>query len=219
MAEKGKGLVIRGDRQALPALYHKLSDKIAPLTEELIEQISLGLRKGLSAEDACKIAGISPHQFDQWYGAGKALLEQRSHNVIPELLPRQPSESADSYELRKDSWLEECDKFVMFFKLCNQSEAELNEELVTTIINYSRQDFPDSWKAAREALRMRDAPYGQASQAVVQHNHEFSGEVTHNHVEQMHTIISNLVSSAGTRLPDPNPNIIEGELVDEEDSD
>ena len=217
LANKSKELVIRGDRQALPALYHEISTKIVSLSDKLIVQIATGIRKGLSPEDACKIAGIAPHQFEEWYGAGKALMEQRTHNALPDLLPLQPGEPKEEYNKRRENWMIECDRFVLIFKLCNQAEAELNEDLVTTIINYSRADQPDSWKAAREALRMRGANYGEKTHATVEHKHEFSGEVTHSHVDQVHTLIANLGAGAGTGVM--LPMIVEGEAAKVESDD
>lgn len=207
-----RAIVIKGNKQALPALYHKKTDKGIELTPEVVSKIALGLSKGLAVEDSCQLLGIPVSIFNEWYGIGQALLEGRSHSGIPDLLPRQVNEDLETYISREAVWVEKCDLFTMCYTLPNQEKSKFNGDMVSIIVEFANSGHPDAYKAARELLRMADAPYGQKTRAQIEHKHEISGEVTHKHLDQVQTLISGLNSISGTA--EGAGDIIDGEILD-----
>ena len=212
MTNKGKTIVVRGNRSELSTLYQRESNKpIERLNKELIEAIVFGIMKGLSSQDACAVARVPPHKFDEWYGAGKALAERSDHPGIPALFPRQVDEDINEYNSRKDVWIQECDLLYDFFILCNASKQHINESMLTVIHKYAVSGKVDSWRAAREMIKMTGGPeYNRDYKTVQQHHeHVVSGEISHTHKQQVHTIIDNLIEISGTAIE---------ETVIEEDS-
>ena len=215
--KKGKktgAIVLKGNRNALPELWQSESDRIKPLTAELTEMVATGLQKGLSPEDACAVALISPHLYHEWSTAGKSLLEGKSSKFIPDLLPLQPGEDKEEYDSRKSLWVEECNMYVDFFLMCNQAKQELNQNMLGIITEYANNDNFDSWRAAKEVLKMRaGAEYAESTKT--EHEHKINAEVKHTHESpQIQTLMANIARSIGTALPEAEDNVIEGEVVD-----
>lgn len=220
MAKRKSDVAIRGDRSVLSDLYLSEGAQDKELDSELIASIALGLERGLSPKDACAIVLISPHLYDNWYQAGKALLEGRSDQHIPDLIPRQPHEDRGVYRERKREWMAKCDLLVHFFLLCNQSKQKLNNKMLTTMVQHASSEQFDAWKAAREVLRITGGTDYNPDQRTVQtHEHIVSGEVVHTHRDQqVHVLIENLRSVAGSALADgkDKPTIVIGDDVGEE---
>lgn len=207
--EKPSAITLRGNRNTLPGIYKEETDRIKELDRDLMGTISTGLMKGLSPEDACAVALVGPQQFEEWRGAGQALLEGKSNKRIPELIPSQPGEEKSLYIERKQIWLEECDLYVDFYLLCNQAKQVLNQSMMNVIIDYAKSEAFDRWRAAREVLKMTDSGYEDKSTQTFQH--EFSGSVEHNHESpQIQVLLEDIAKSLGTALPDRTPNIVEG---------
>ena len=217
MSRRDRDIVIRGDRRALARIYLSESDKDIELDRSVMSAIALGLSGGLSEEDACGAARVPPHKFSEWYGAGKALAESGNHPSIPELLPRQAKENEEEYKVRLEAWKAECDLLYDFFIVCNESKQEINKSMLTVMRLYAEEGNIDSWKAARELVKMRGgAAYNQDQKIVQQHEHIVSGEVKHTHTQQVQSLMENLLSIAGTALPeDERPIVIDAEIIDD----
>lgn len=211
--EKRSSITVRGNRNVLPELYKKETDRIKKLDRDLMVTISAALMKGLSPQDAAAVAFIGAQQFEDWHGAGKALLEGSPNKHIPELLPSQPGEEESIYIERKQEWLKECDLYVDFYLLCNQAQQVLNESMMGIIIDFAKSSSFDRWRAAKEVLKMTNSGYDEKS--VQTHQHQVSGSVEHSHESpQIQVLLENIAKSFGTALPAKTEEIVEGEIID-----
>ena len=205
-------IVIKGDTQSLPELYHNTSDVLPKLTDDIIDRIGMGLEKAYEVEDVVKLIGLPQSLFDEWYHAGKALAERRSHSALPILLPHQPGESIDEYNARKEEWVEACNLLWRLYLTVNMKKSEANSELIDVIRNFAFSGHPDAPKFAERLLLLRDSPYRRGGNVTVDHKHEISGEVQHNHVDQIHGLMADFVGIMGSG--NDGIRVIEGEVIE-----
>lgn len=202
-------IAIRTNRATLADLYREESDRVKTIDRHIMLIISTAISKGLPPEDAAATAFVAPHQFKQWYNAGKALMEGRQHNAIPDLLPQQPDEEYQDYTLRKQEWRKECDLLADFYLLCNQGKQALNESMMTIMTDYAKGGEIDSWRAAEKVLKMTGG-YPEENKQIHEHHH--SGEILHTQQQQVYTMLEGLLA---IKQAANQPMIIEAEIKED----
>ena len=198
----------------LARLYQEESGNVKALTPDLIESITEGVKKGLTPQDACAIVRVPESKFEEWYVAGRALLEGSEAPGIPSLVGMRDGESKDEYDIRKREWLGQCDLLAQFYLLANQARSSLSNDMLGVIREYAMAEQYDSWKAADRYLRITGTQYDPDKKQQHTHQHVVSGSVEHRETPatKTHAIVANILSVSGTHKE--APIIIEGEVIE-----